>query len=154
MEVERRPDAQPAAGFTLLEVMIAAMLLVGGMMAIMGLFGVALATHRANVDIARVAMIRADILPRAQQEALVIDAETGMVSYQSLQRRPVPGYPGFFYELVVEGAEEESGTEVASLVISWYGGGKAQSSRSQHVMKAEKSFLELIQTRFREERQP
>ena len=129
MMVDRRPGAHPAAGFTLLEVMIAAMLLVGGMMAIMGLFGVALATHRANVDIARVAMIRADILPRAQQEALVVDPETGAVTHQSLPRRPVPGFPGFFYELVLESAEEGSGTESATLVISWFGGGKRQTAR-------------------------
>jgi Tfp pilus assembly protein PilV len=141
-------------GFTLLEVMIAAMVLVAGMMSIMGLFGLALATHRSNIDRARVAMIRADVLPEAQREALVVDPDTGEVSYKDLQRRPVPGHPGFFYALAIETTAEEGRAEVAVLTISWQAGGRLRTAQSRHVLRAEKSFKDLIHTRFRKERQP
>ncbi len=64
-------DRRRTTGFTLVEVMIASMILVGGMMSITGLFAVALKIHRDNIDTARLAMIRADILPQAQQQALL-----------------------------------------------------------------------------------
>jgi hypothetical protein len=134
--------------------MIASMVLVGGMMAIMGLFGLALATHRTNVDTVRVAGIRADLLPEAQREALVVNPDTGSVTYRNLARRPVLEHPGFFYELQVESSQEESGTELAVLIISWYAGGRLRQDRSQHVLRAEKRFSDLIHTRFREETQP
>jgi len=142
------------SGFTLLEVMIAAMVLTAGMMSIMGLFGLALATHRSNIDRARVAMIRADVLPEAQREALVVDADTGVVSYQELPRRPVPGHPGFFYALAIETTAEQGRSEVAVLTISWQAGGRIRTAQSRHVLRAEKSFKDLIHTRFGKERQP
>jgi Tfp pilus assembly protein PilV len=155
--VTRYDDRDPltaSGGFTLVEVMIAAMVLVAGMMSIMGLFGVALATHRANIDTARLAMIRADVLPEAMREAMQIDPDTGAVSYADLERRPVPGHQGFFYELRIESRQEESGTEQAALTISWWGGGRQQTDRSLHVLRAETRFSDLIRTRFKEERQP
>ena len=137
-----------------MEVMIASMVMVGGMMAIMGLFGIALATHRNNIDTARVSMIRADVLPEAQFQALVVDPDTGQVSFQNIPRTPVPGHPGFFYELKVESRQEESQTETAVLTLSWVGGGRVQKSLSRHVLRAEKKFSDLIQTRFKEETRP
>ena len=152
-----RPDSRPdvqEGGFTLLEVMIAAMVLVGGMMAIMGLFGMALATHRANIDTARVAMIRAELLPEAQRLALVVDPDTGEVSYQGLKKTAVPGHPGFSYTLEIGTSQEESRTEVAVLRLTWWGGGREREAESRHVFRAEKPFSELIQTRFKEELKP
>ena len=155
--MNKRPESRPdvlEGGFTLLEVMIAAMVLVGGMMAIMGLVGMALATHRTNIDMARVAMIRAEVLPEAQRQALVVDPDTGEVSYQGIRETQVPGHPGFFYTLEIETSQEESRTEVAVLRLTWWGGGRKQVAESRHVFRAEKPFSELIHTRFKEELKP
>ena len=148
----RARESDPRAGFTLLEVMIAAMILVAGMVSIMGLFAMALHTHRGNLDTAKASLIRADVLPEAQQRALDV-TENGMVVYRDLPRAPVPAHPGYFYELQIESRTEGQG-EVAILTISWRGGGKLQRTRSRHVFRAEKPFSELITTRFKEEKKP
>ncbi len=140
-------------GFTLVEVMIAAMVLVMGMMGIMGLFSVALKTHRSNIDTARVAMIRADVLPDAESRALVT-TDDGDLRYEDVPRTPVPGFEGFFYELKVNSGVENASGEVAELIISWRAGGRFNEAKSFHVLPAEKPFSELIRTRFKEERKP
>lgn len=151
--MDRNPSHR-SGGFTLIEVMIAAVVLVAGMLSIMGLFGVALATHRSNIDTARLAAIRADVLPEALREAVEIDPETEVLTCRDLDRRPAPGHPGFFYELRIESSDADSGAHVAALTVSWWGGGRQQTDRSRHVFRAEKSFADLIRTRFKEERQP
>lgn len=137
----RRPGSE--AGFTLMEVVIAMLILVTGMVSILALFAHAVGIHRAAVDDARTAMVAESVLDRLDFEW----SESGSVG----------GVQGMTFEgpEVAPYAVSTSATEVAdsedalavTVTLTWRRGTKEQEAVFHSVLLRDESAARLAEAK-------
>ncbi len=155
----RASRGQAAAGFTIIEVVLAMGLLLLGMSAILGLlsFGAALArtaalrTGAASAIEAVVAELEESLFP------LRVDPVTGVAEVGEphvIQGRPVPGHPGLVYNarpVLVPGADD--GPDVpqryrVDIDITWQSGGRRRAKTFSALLLREVPFGERLRRQF------
>jgi Tfp pilus assembly protein PilV len=140
------------AGFTLLEVMIAAVILVTGMVSLLGLFAMALSLHRKSLDTTNSALIAREILPTLKRDALRRDEKRGY-HFVDVAERDLPGHPGYRYAATFRATGGPPPETLAEVWIYWTARGRARAEVFRSVVLAEPEYRDLIRQE-KEKRKP
>jgi prepilin-type N-terminal cleavage/methylation domain-containing protein len=113
-------------GFSLLEVLVALMILVFGLATIFGLYGTATYSHRRSVN---------DDLTARMATAIFSELESGLhpasIDLQNRTAQQYPGVPAIYtYDLTFEtiAGMSQSTSRMVTLTIKWPKGGKTYGS--------------------------
>lgn len=157
MIILQRRDARTnstAAGFTLLEVLLAASLLAGGMAMILGVFNFGSALSR-TAALRELSAGTVEALVHDLEESLFVLREDGSVGEpQAIVDRPVPGRQGVLYTVVATGNVDTIDADglpreyVVDIKVRWQAAGVRRSQTWTTIMLREVPFGARMRRRF------
>jgi general secretion pathway protein I len=147
-----------AAGFTLVEVVLAMFVLFIGMTAVLGLLSFGAALSRTSSLRAGAANAIEAVLTDLEETLfpLEVDAEGEERAGEprAIDGRPVPGYPGLTYSTRATPNPADPREYRVDVEISWAAGGTTRTKRFTTLLLREVPFGERLRARFVEGRVP
>jgi type IV pilus modification protein PilV len=118
------------SGFTMIEMLIALLVLVGGMVSVLALFSTSLSVHRSAVDDTRAALLAEEALDRIR----VTWNETGDAAKVAALDLDDASLRPYRVEAEVEPGDEGGATLAVQVRVSWTRGRSERTSRFESVL--------------------
>lgn len=150
-----RPSVEPRGsserGFTLIEIMTAIAILVFGVVSLVGLLGVGVATHRSAEQHDRAVRLAERVLQRIEEEIVPRAIEAAAAANEALTlpavdstTADVDGFPGLRYRIEFTLDPEVPTTALCKLRVLWLDQGEAQAVEFHRILVSHVPFPQRI----------
>jgi prepilin-type N-terminal cleavage/methylation domain-containing protein len=142
-----RDRATGAGGFTLVEVMMAMLILTFGVTSLLGLMTLGVSTRRSAEQLNRAVFLVDEALQRVQEEVFATPPAEGDAPPPELapvQVDQIPGAPGMSYSIRFTAAEGDPDVVLARVDVRWREQGEVMAETFHRILRRHEPFARRV----------